>query len=321
VKSLRGAQELVEWGLAWSLPAGDGLRRIGTLGLMPVAIVTGGNQGLGLALVRLLCRRLGEDGVVYLGARDPQRGAAAVDLLRNEGLAPRLHVVDVRDTSAVQAFAATLREEHGGVDIVLSNAAARRTPDRPESEQIRTFVDTNNLGARRMIDAFGPMLNDGSRFIVVASAFGSLYFLPQPMHERFDTTTMTLDDVDAVMDEFAALVEAGSHEHAGWPADVNVVSKVGQVASMRVMARDLQPEARRRGILVNAACPGMVDTEASRPWFSATALAAAKSPDDAATDVGWLATLPAGTTKPYGELVQYRDVLPWDADEWGRKFG
>jgi NAD(P)-dependent dehydrogenase (short-subunit alcohol dehydrogenase family) len=111
---------------------------------------------------RLLCRRLGEDGVVYLGARDPQRGAAAVDMLHDEGLAPRLHVVDVRDTSAVQAFAAALRDEHGGVDIVLSNAAARRTPDRPESEQIGTFVDTNNHGARRMIDAFGPILNDGS---------------------------------------------------------------------------------------------------------------------------------------------------------------
>jgi hypothetical protein len=35
----------------------------------------------------------------------------------------------------------------------------------------------------------------------------------------------------------------------------------------------------------------------------------AKSPDDAATDVGRLATLPAGTTKPNGELVQYRDGL------------
>ena len=287
---------------------------------MPVAVVTGGNQGLGLALVRLLCRRLGENGIVYLGARDPQRGAAAVDMLSDEGLAPRLYVVDVRDTSAVEAFAAMLRDEHGGVDIVLSNAAARRTPDSPESEQIHTFVDTNNLGARRMIDAFGPILNDGSRFIVVASAFGSLYFLPEPMHERFDTTTMTLDDLDAVMYEFAALVEAGAHEQAGWPADVNIVSKIGQVASMRVMARDLQPEARRRSILVNAACPGMVDTEASRPWFSPTALATAKPPDDAAMDVGWLATLPAGTTEPYGELVQYRDVLPWDAAEWKRKF-
>jgi carbonyl reductase 1 len=288
---------------------------------MPVAVITGGNQGLGLALVRLLCLRLGDDGVVYLGARDPARGGAAVESLRSQGLAARLHVVDVRDTDAVNGFADALRDEHGGVDVVLSNAAARRTPYRPESEQIRTFVDTNNRGARRMIDAFGPILNDESRFVIVASAFGSLHFLREQMHERFDTSTMTLDDVDLVMDEFTSQVEAGAHEQAGWPADVNIVSKVGQVASMRVMARDFEPQARRRGILINAACPGMVDTDASRPWFSAEALARAKSSDNAAVDVAWLATLPPGTTEPYGQLVQYRDVLPWDAAEWRRKFG
>jgi carbonyl reductase 1 len=286
-----------------------------------VAVVTGANQGLGLALVRRLCRQLGGDGYVYLAARDPERGAAAVEALRDDGLRPRLQIVDVRDGDGVNAFAEGLRADHGGVDIVLSNAAARRTPALPEASQIRTFVDTNNHGTRRMIDAFGPILNDGARFVVVASAFGSLYFLPEPMHPLFDTSTMTLDDVDAVMDEFAALVEAGRHEQAGWPADVNIVSKVGQVASLRVMARDRGAEARRRDILINATCPGMVDTDASRPWFSGDAMARAKSPDEAAVDVVWLATLPAGTTEPYGELVQYRGVLPWKAAAWRRKFG
>jgi carbonyl reductase 1 len=232
-----------------------------------------------------------------------------------------LRVLDVRDTDSVDSFAAAVREEHGGVDIVLSNAAARRTPDRPESEQIRTFVDTNNFGTRRMIDAFGPILNDGARFVVVASAFGSLHWLPEPMHSRFDTASMTLDDVDSVMTGFVDLVEAGTADDAGWPADVNIVSKVGQVAAMRVMAREYAGEARRHGILINAACPGMVDTEASRPWFDAATLARARSPDDAAVDVRWLATLPAGTESPYGELVQYRDVLPWEAADWRAKFG
>jgi carbonyl reductase 1 len=286
-----------------------------------VAVVTGGNQGLGLALVRGLCRELGEDGVVYLAARDQARGEAAVRMLGDEGLAPRLQVLDVRDTDGVDAFAAAVRDEHGGVDIVLSNAAARRTPERPEADQIRTFVDTNNLGTRRMIDAFGPILNDGARFVVVASAFGSLYWLPEPMHGRFDTAALSPDDVDAVMSEYVDEVEKGTATEAGWPADVNIVSKVGQVASMRVMAREYTGEARRRGILVNAACPGMVDTEASRPWFDAASLARAKSPDDAAVDVRWLATLPAGTESPYGELVQYRDVLPWEAADWRAKFG
>ena len=62
-------------------------------------------------------------------------------------------------------------------------------------------------------------------------------------------------------------------------------------------------------ILVNAACPGLVETEASRPWFEE--MSSAQSPLRAAEDVVWLATLPPGTTSPYGELVQHRAILPW----------
>jgi carbonyl reductase 1 len=42
----------------------------------------------------------------------------------------------------------------------------------------------------------------------------------------------------------------------------------------------------------------------------------ALSPDDAATDVLWLATLPPGTREPYGELVQHRKILPFTPAAW-----
>jgi NAD(P)-dependent dehydrogenase (short-subunit alcohol dehydrogenase family) len=76
-----------------------------------------------------------------------------------------------------------------------------------------------------------------------------------------------------------------------------------------VLARELAAEAARRDILVNAACPGLMTTGASRPWFDDMSMAL--SPDDAATDVLWLATLPAGAREPYGELVQHRKILPF----------
>ncbi len=56
------------------------------------AVVTGANQGLGLALVRGLCRTLGSDGIVYLTARDRKRGVQAVGDLQAEGLSPRLEL-------------------------------------------------------------------------------------------------------------------------------------------------------------------------------------------------------------------------------------
>lgn len=274
-----------------------------------VALVTGGNQGLGLALVRGLCRRLGKEGAVYLAARNEQRGQRAVRELQQEGLHAAPLVLDVRDAVQVSAAADLLRERHGGVDIVISNAAARRTPDRSDAETVRDFIDTNNHGAYRMITTFWPLLRDNGRFIVVASAFGSLRYLPEHQHGKFDTDNESLEDNEAVMDDYAALVESGRAAEDGWPSSINIVSKIGQVAAVRIAARMYRDQAHARGILINAACPGLIDTDASRPWFQD--MSQAQSPDEAAVDVLWLATLPAGTTEPYGELVQHKVTLPF----------
>jgi len=131
-----------------------------------IAIVTGANQGLGLALVRGLCRTLGTDGIIYLTARDRKRGEQAVGGLEAEGLLPRLELLDVRDDASVKALADTIAQRHGGADIVISNAAARISREVPSEQQVRTFVDTNNHGTIRMIKAFVPLLRDGSLYRV-----------------------------------------------------------------------------------------------------------------------------------------------------------
>jgi carbonyl reductase 1 len=53
-----------------------------------VAFVTGSNQGLGFALVEVLCRNLGPKSSVYLTARNGTRGEEAVRQLRDRGLSP-----------------------------------------------------------------------------------------------------------------------------------------------------------------------------------------------------------------------------------------
>ena len=53
-----------------------------------VAVVAGADQGLGLALARGLCRRLGADGIVYLTARDRRRGERAAADWRPKGCRP-----------------------------------------------------------------------------------------------------------------------------------------------------------------------------------------------------------------------------------------
>ena len=275
-----------------------------------VALVTGANRGLGVALVRGLCRALPDGAVVYLGARDQIRGAEAVRLLQTEGLHPRLVILDVASDESVATAAERLAREHGHIDVVISNAAMPITPTRSQREQVEGFVQTNNLGTHRMIRAFGPLLADGARFLVVASGLGQMRFLDPPARARFDAASMSLADVERVLEDFVRDVREGSAQQRGWGAWINVPSKVAQVVSTRILARELRPEAERRDLLVDAVCPGLVDTEASRPWFSD--MSRARSPDDAAADLVWLATLPPGTRVPYGELVRYRKILPVD---------
>jgi NAD(P)-dependent dehydrogenase (short-subunit alcohol dehydrogenase family) len=224
-------------------------------------------------------------------------------------LSPVLIQLDIADAASVSAAADELRARHGGIDILIQNAAARITRETPQADQVGRFVDTNNHGTLRMIEAFVPLLRDNARFIVVASSFGSLRHLDPRLHARFDSPGLTLHDIERAMDEYAVATRDGTASDAGWPDWINVPSKIGQVASVRVLARDKSEEFRRRGILVNAACPGLVDTEASRPWFADMSKAA--TPDEAARDIVWLATLPAGSEEPYGVLVRHRKPHPW----------
>jgi NAD(P)-dependent dehydrogenase (short-subunit alcohol dehydrogenase family) len=70
-------------------------------------------------------------------------------------------LLDVTDAGAVARPATELEELHSGVDIVLSNAIARITPDRPRSEQADEFIDVANGVTHAMLRSFGPVLRPG----------------------------------------------------------------------------------------------------------------------------------------------------------------
>jgi NAD(P)-dependent dehydrogenase (short-subunit alcohol dehydrogenase family) len=85
------------------------------------AVVTGGSQGIGLAIARAL---LGEGADVALCARNAQELEKTVAALR-EGSAGRKIVgqpTDVSDSSQVADFFARIDEELGGLDILINNA-------------------------------------------------------------------------------------------------------------------------------------------------------------------------------------------------------
>ncbi|HYJ67881.1 MAG TPA: SDR family NAD(P)-dependent oxidoreductase [Nocardioidaceae bacterium] len=273
-----------------------------------IAVVTGANQGLGFALVEGLAQRLTPDDVVYLTGRDADRVRKAASQIAAPVAEVYPHVLDIRDAAAVDAFADQMIDSYGAVDIVFSNAAARLTPNTSWAELVTPFVDTNNLGTTRVLRSFSRILRPGGRLLVVASDFGTLRSLPDELHGRFDTDSMSLDDVDSTMTAWRDAVLNGTANDEGWPDWINVPSKVGQVAAVRVVARERRQTDLANGTLIAAVCPGLVDTAASRPWFDN--MDDAQTPADASIELLRLALEPVRDAI-YGELVQFGRIVPW----------
>jgi len=85
-----------------------------------VAVVSGGNKGIGLAIVRRLCKDF--EGDVYLTARNEQRGKEAVAMLQSEGLRPKFHQLDITSGESIEALKQEMTQKYGGVDVLVNNA-------------------------------------------------------------------------------------------------------------------------------------------------------------------------------------------------------
>jgi NAD(P)-dependent dehydrogenase (short-subunit alcohol dehydrogenase family) len=272
------------------------------------ALVTGANQGLGRALAEALAAGLGPQDRVLLTGRDPERvRAAAEDVARGARARVEGRVLDVRDGAAIDALAAEL----GEVDIVFSNAAARMSPDRDPADEVDAVAETNNLATSRMLRVLSPRLRPGGRLIVVASALGTLDKLDDRAAGRFTAAAAQgLDAVDALVGEWRQAVLDGRAEAEGFGAWLNIPSKVAQVAAVRAVARERRSADLAEDRLIMALCPGLIATDASRPWFAD--MSDAQTPAQAAA---WPAQLAlARTFDPafYGELVQFGRVIPWE---------
>jgi NAD(P)-dependent dehydrogenase (short-subunit alcohol dehydrogenase family) len=126
------------------------------------ALVTGGNRGIGLEVVRLLCD-LGLE--VFLGSRDLDSGATAAASLGRGGITP--FRIDVADPVSVASARDTLAPR--GIDVLVNNAAINPRGEVTPGEVGRAW-ETNALGTWRVAQAFlSPMRERGWGRIVNVS--------------------------------------------------------------------------------------------------------------------------------------------------------
>ena len=192
---------------------------------MKIALVTGGNRGLGYET----CRQLAQLGLkVLLGARDLNKGkSAAYQLNEKEGLDVKFYQLDVSDQNSISNVVKEVDKEFGKLDVLVNNAAIlydtwQKAID-ADLEVVKDALRTNLFGPWRMSQAFVPIMkaNRYGRIVNVSSLGGSLQYT----------------------------------NYGGTPA--YSISK----AALNMLTRKLVAELVNIGILVNSVDPGWVATD------------------------------------------------------------
>ncbi|XP_071994832.1 carbonyl reductase [NADPH] 1-like [Engystomops pustulosus] len=271
-----------------------------------VAVVTGSNKGIGLAIVRALCKQF--QGDVYLTARNPKLGEEAVKTLNNEGLSPLFHQLDINDLTSIRCLRDFLKEKYGGLDVLVNNAgiAFKGDDKTPFGTQAEVTLKTNFSATRDICNELLPIIKPNGRVVNVSSIYSHINLLrcSPELQEILRSDTITEDELVKLMEKFVEDAKEGVHQKSGWPHSAYGVSKIGVTVMSRIQARQLKETRKGEGIILNACCPGIVRTDMAGPN-------AEKSPDEGAVTPVYLALLPTGVDSPYGQLVSDKKVIPW----------
>jgi NAD(P)-dependent dehydrogenase (short-subunit alcohol dehydrogenase family) len=201
------------------------------MALMRVALISGGNRGIGLEIARQIARR----GIVaVIGSRDVAKGESAAAAILQEGYRAGVVRLDVTDGESIAKAVDDVVGRHGRIDILVNNAAI--LIDGPggfksslfdmKSETARQTFETNVLGPLRLTQAVVPIMQRQSygRIVNLSSGAGQL-----------------------------------ADMRSGFPA--YRMAKTALNALTRITAAELAST----NIKVNAVCPGWVRTDMGGP--------------------------------------------------------
>jgi len=142
-----------------------------------IAVVSGGNKGIGLEV----CRQLAVMGIrAVLTARSDKKGWNAVEGLKRQGVEVDYHQMDVTNEGTIQIAAEYVMDRYERLDILVNNAGIgvdrENTCQNIDIDKVKEIMETNTFGAMRVCKAFIPMMlkSPSGRIVNISSGMGSL---------------------------------------------------------------------------------------------------------------------------------------------------
>jgi len=199
---------------------------------MKKVLITGANKSIGYETARQL---LQQGFYVYLGSRTLEKGVAAVEVLKSEGLSNVEAIqLDVTNDESVKAARREIGKKTEALDVLINNAGINggwpQAALDASIDQFKQVFDTNVYGVARVTQAFIDMLRKSKqpRIVNVSSSGCSLTLQSDPTWKYY------------------------THKAAVYPA-----SK----AALNMYTINLAYELRDTPFKVNAVCPGFVATD------------------------------------------------------------
>jgi 2-deoxy-D-gluconate 3-dehydrogenase len=148
-----------------------------------IAIVTGGNGGIGLGMARGLA---GAGAGVVVAARNAEKSAAAVGELSKLGAEAMAVTVDVTDEAAVGRLVQSTLDRFGRIDILINNAGTniRKSLHEYSLDEWHRVMNTNLTSAflcSRAVHSVmksaggGKVINIGSMMSIFGASFSPAY--------------------------------------------------------------------------------------------------------------------------------------------------